>query len=555
MKKIIFITICLLLIISKVEAKEVYYSDYSSYSDFTTEPLISNELNEVNIETRYKFYKEERTNEEYSLLNQNRLYDLNDYIYTDYTDWGNSENVEGAEYEYQTLYHYQEMEEVRYIYFDNIYGSNEVLRLAEIKAFANNVQIPYEFHCTGCRNYTYSKITDGITEQNEAYVINDQRMYLDLLKTYPVDSLKIELYLYDITTETKTYAMHITRVTDGEAFYSKKFYQNFQNDDFSTIFPFTHTYKDLNVGNPLWKDWQISLEPVTTTDVRRVYIEIRSRYRFKLYKHYDLVRNYLDDYYLEQENYIKDENQSKKFYQKRTRDKLEIEDLKVTDLNTKIEDLIISTTDYDIIGNVDYETNGNYEVQIKTPYITIDKNVEIDIYENKLKELEQEVQKEQEEKESLLDQNTNIQKELENINIELNNKKEELNKLDSSYKEQIDNYEKTIKENNNAASLSLEQAQVAHNIEKNNLNSQIENYISTINQLNYQIDKNNSNYKKVVQEYKNSINEYQNELAKKTIKEETITSSVGSSKKSVILLIFVIIVLLIRNIRLNHRNM
>lgn len=555
MKKIIFLTISLLLTFFNVEAKEIYYSEYSDYTNFDDKKIVSDELNDVLMENRYKFYKEEKVNEEYTLLNKDRIYDLNDYIYTDYSDWGTNNNIDGAEYQFQTLYHYQDMEEVRYIYFDDIYGSNEVLRLAEIKAFSKDVQIPYEFHCSGCRNNTYSKITDGITEQNAAYVINGERMYLDLLKTYPVDSLKIELYLYDISTETKTYSMHITNVLDGDSFYTNKFYQNFQNDDFSTIFPFIHTYKDLNINKPLWKDWQITFQPTPATDTRKVEMETLSRYRYKLYKHYDIVKTYLNDYYLEHEGYIKDDSQTKTYYKKRSRDKLEIEDLKIIDKETNIEDLISSTINYEIIGEIDYNKNGIYNVEIKTPFITIEKTVEIDIYENELKQLEEQNKNLKQIVEAKEDATKKTSKTLETINNQLNEKNKELEEIKKNYQEQIKKYEDIIQENTNKSLSSLEQLQLTHNIEKSNLNSEIENYISKINELNYAVEKNNLSYKQVVQEYKKSINEYQNELAKKTVKEKTITSSTVNSKNSLLLLIFVIIVLLIRNIKLNNRKM
>lgn len=560
MKKIIFLTISLLLIIPTVEAKEIYYSEYSEFGEFQEEPLVNNELSDVVFETRYKFYKKERINEEYTELNKNYLFDMNDYIYTEYMDMPNEPINRDIEIMNEKTYYYQDMEDVRYVYFNDIYGSNEVLRIAEIKAFSNGIQIPYQFHCSGCRIESDIKVSDGKIQQNAAYVINGQTMYLDLLQNYTIDSLRIELYLYDITNEVKTYNMYITNVENGMPFYEKKFENNFQNDTLDTIFPFIHTYQSLDIKNPLWKERVISNQPISATDTRKVFVETKTKYRYKLYKKYELIDKYLDGYYVSYDGYIKDETQSKVYYKQRTRNKLEFEELKITDKNTIIDNLITSTTSYEIVGNIDYTKNGSYQIVIKTPYMDIDASVEIDIKENTIqeandKQLQKEITKLEKEVTKQLKEITKLEKEINEQAEEISNKDQKIIELEQNNQEQRNSYEQIIKENSTNELIALEQLQATHNIEKSNYNSQIENYISKINELNNQINSDNEKYKKVVNEYKKSINEYQNEISKKTIKEKTVTSSFGSSKKDVILLIFVIIVLLIRNIRLKSKNM
>ena len=57
MKKIIFGILILFVAVFHVNAKEIYYSDYSDFSEYTLEKIDSSELINVETERRYRFYE------------------------------------------------------------------------------------------------------------------------------------------------------------------------------------------------------------------------------------------------------------------------------------------------------------------------------------------------------------------------------------------------------------------------------------------------------------------------------------------------------------------
>ena len=83
MKKIFLGILTLLLITVEVEAKEVYYSEYSDFSDYSLDLAESSELVNSEMERRYRFYEELKVGEYRKMSGDNSKYsyfDLNDKI-------------------------------------------------------------------------------------------------------------------------------------------------------------------------------------------------------------------------------------------------------------------------------------------------------------------------------------------------------------------------------------------------------------------------------------------------------------------------------------------
>ena len=410
MKRIIFIILIVIFCQEKVYAK-TYYSKYGNYSDWSDEVLVENELMDVEIEKRYKWYYFDRLDDEYLKLSDNYVnIDYNDFIYTDYSDWEYTEILkqENIEVETRNIYKYQDIEDVRYIKLDNLYGSSNKFRITEIDVFVDGKKINFDIDCNSC-SYNYKTFfnNDEIKE-NMSFALNGSTLYIDLLSDYHISSIKIDLYLFDVTDELKTYDISFLD-KDKNIFLNKSFKSNFKHNTINDVYAFSYDATLLNLNNPIWKNEVYTTNSVKNTNTRKVTVLKQYRQREKMYKSYTLKQIYYNDYYVFKKGAISDENLYKLYYRSKKREKFTIDDVIVIKEKGKtIDDFIDSNIQYTINGEIDYGINDNYKIEIILPFEVIKKEVIVDIFENeidyykkRIEELEENIADLEEEKKSI----------------------------------------------------------------------------------------------------------------------------------------------------------
>ena len=142
MKKILFI-ILIISLIPQVNAKE--YTEYTPFSDYQEQVIVENELTDVKVERRYKYYKEikklgpyepkEKQIEEYPLV------DLKDYIYKDESEYLTikPEEKEGRIINTYDGVLYQKAKDVKYIKLINNSDKNIDISNFNLKYEENSI--------------------------------------------------------------------------------------------------------------------------------------------------------------------------------------------------------------------------------------------------------------------------------------------------------------------------------------------------------------------------------------------------------------------------------
>jgi hypothetical protein len=397
LKKIVFFFLFFFLCASHVIAdNEIYYSKYFPSTAWSESEIFESDTKLVETERRHMWYQEENILGDYYIEgandNEYPLIDYNDYIETDYSDWNltRPEDKPNRIINDRYFFEYQDMKEIRYIHISDIQGSYGALRISEIEIFAGNNKVNYNFYCQGCNSNFSNYINNGITIENMSNINNGGYLRIDLNNYYPLDSVKIKLYLFDVGTETKKYTIKMTRdmYSSSPVYTSLNISKNFSYNYLNEIVPFTYSAFDMNVISPEWYDKKITFNHVDSNITRFVLEKQEFQYKDFLYRYYKTEKIYCENYYKEQpvECNIKDENQFKDYYRYQQRDKVVIQsDLIIKDKNINLEDFIIDcTTDFEIHSDIDINNNGIYEIKFILPFDTIIKQVTVDIPENNI---------------------------------------------------------------------------------------------------------------------------------------------------------------------------
>lgn len=294
MKKLFLILVNILLFTNNVYANE-----------WSSEKL---EGNNVEVEYRYRFFKEKEEGK-YVNLKESVNYDFRDldnYIYSDYSDYKNScKNNDEYVIEYQKKYEYQKLIPVKYIKIRND-DTEDLLKISNYKIHNNMFVSKSKLHdCSNCttdgNNYIISPgghmtiETDNEIELNkldlEFSFEGEKHVNFALIYSKSDDFSKSNLVSY-LNTSTLISKYH---VNEGYLVYS-------------------------NYDNKVYTDYDI---------VQDKYIKVLSkeevcRYKEKLVYSYNIIREYYDDNYYkdvseltnvnEEDNYIKDLEDYKIYY-------------------------------------------------------------------------------------------------------------------------------------------------------------------------------------------------------------------------------------------------
>ena len=434
MKKILWL-IFLCLIVNKVDAK-VYYSEYSEFSPFQEEAIISSDTIDVIKEARYLWYKDTKILGEYKLYND--IDDFSDNCYmTEFTDWDNLkiDNI-GYVYEERNSYNYTMAKGVRYIHLYNLQGSYGSFRIPELDIKYKDKSINYTYTCEGCLEDFDDYIHNGIYEENESYITNGGYLIIDLGREYPIHLIDVIFYIFDLGNSDKLYTIGYSK-DKKNLLYSKSYNLKFSDEYWKNAVKRIHNADDIDTK--IWQYNELNTSPKDNDYVIKEERIKQYRYQEKWCKVYILEKEY-SNYSKEPVNdYInKVEESLKHFYSYRTRDKLEIDIKEITEKNFDLNNFIIySSDDVNINSNINWNKNGIYNISFQINDLIVNEKVKLNIESNTIEELN-EIIKDYENKIKELEEQLN------NCNLDkvcLNKKIIELNNLIKHYKDELNNLE------------------------------------------------------------------------------------------------------------------
>ena len=392
MKKILWL-IFLLVLGVKVEAKEVYYSDYSNFSEFQQEEVINSDIVEVEKEERYLWYKEIQEEQDYQLYNLEDSFS-DDCYFTEYSNWQNEKiDNPGYIYDERNVYQYTKAKSVRYIHLYNLQGSYGAFRMTELAIKVNNKEIDYKYTCEGCLSGFDDYINNGIYDENKSYINNGGSLIIDLGKQYPLNQIEVIFYIFDLGPSDKLYTIGYS--TDKkDIFIAQSYILNFADEYWDNALKVVKKITDLNISLQEWTTSETSYEVDDDTSIVDTKVTKQYRYQEKWCKVYQKKKEYYQEYSNKAiDDYIyRDEESKKTFYRYRTRDKLEIDVYDITDENFDLNNFIITSTDeVEITNNIDWNKNGIYDITFTLNDLIVTKSVILNIDSNTIDELEKEI--------------------------------------------------------------------------------------------------------------------------------------------------------------------
>ncbi len=392
MKKILWL-IFLLVLGVKVEAKEVYYSDYSNFSEFQQEEVINSDIVEVEKEERYLWYKEIQEEQDYQLYNLEDNFS-DDCYFTEYSNWQNEKiDNPGYVYDERNVYQYKKAKSVRYIHLYNLQGSYGAFRMTELTIKVNNKEIDYKYTCEGCLSGFDDYINNGIYDENKSYINNGGSLIIDLGKQYPLNQIEVIFYIFDLGPSDKLYTIGYS--TDKkDIFIAQSYILNFADEYWDNALKVVKKITDLNISLQEWTTSETSYEIDDDASIVDTKVTKQYRYQEKWCKVYQKKKEYYQEYSNKAiDDYIyRDEESKKTFYRYRTRDKLEIDVYDITDENFDLNNFIITSTDeVEITNNIDWNKNGIYDITFTLNDLIVTKSVNLNIDSNTIDELEKEI--------------------------------------------------------------------------------------------------------------------------------------------------------------------
>ena len=246
MKKFLWL-IFLLFLGVKIEAKEIYYSDYSIFSEFQQEEIIGSDIIDVEREDRYLWYKEIQEKQDYQLYNLEDKFS-NDCYLTNYSNWQDEKiNNPGYIYEERNVYQYTKSKTIRYIHLYNLQGSYGAFRMTELTIKVNNKEIDYEYICEGCLSGFDDYINNGIYDENKSYINNGGSLIIDLGKEYPLNQIEVIFYIFDLGPSDKLYTIGYSK-DKKDIFIAQSYILNFADEYWDNALKVVKKITDLNIS-------------------------------------------------------------------------------------------------------------------------------------------------------------------------------------------------------------------------------------------------------------------------------------------------------------------
>lgn len=342
----LIILLCLLNI--KIYALEnVEYSPYSEFSNWQEENVISSDLIDVETEKRYRWYKTDRVDGDYSIEgNNNPLFpfiDKDNYYETDFSLYSLNEpdSIPNRIIENKKIYSYKQIKPIRYIYLMRVGNLTGSFYISELNVYVDDQKINYSYYCGRCSNNFEYYINNENIYENNVYIYNNMEFRIDLNGYYDASKIRIELYLFDQSIANKNYQLILSPYFNLSApqYFYKEFSEQFYCNNISEVKHFSYLIDSSWLKEPEWFDWKESEEIVINSFTTEVKQQTLYRYKDIFYRYYQINKIYYDDkYYLDTpaEGYQHDENDYKYYYRYRTREVLKSPEL-ITNNNSSID--------------------------------------------------------------------------------------------------------------------------------------------------------------------------------------------------------------------------
>lgn len=375
MKKIVFLIFCFSLI--GVVSADTYYSDYSKFSDYQEEMVLSSDLVDVEVEDRYLWYQEKKVGDYFIFGEQDSIYsqvDMNRVKETRFSKWDSvvPEAKENRVMEHRVIYWYQEMLPARYVHLYDLRGENG-LNIVELLISYKDELIDYDVLCKGC-----------VSEEKNSFVVSEGgELFIDLGKEYSYADLNVTMVLHDESTLEKRYVFDITYDSEGKdvlaSRLSRLWFTNKKEENKEICFGGENSYllKDIK-----WGDEHYTTKEISENSFLKVRREEQYRYKDLLYYYYYLERTYKNGYdTVGNKTYpLQDLDSKKTFYSYRTRDKVVLKEPIVIDSDEDvIEDFILEVSgEYEVdVSKVNFSKNGVYPIVIQTDKQKIKKEITV----------------------------------------------------------------------------------------------------------------------------------------------------------------------------------
>lgn len=285
MKKILLILSSLILFLNQVQAEEWQILENNKHFN-----------DDIAIEFRYKFYKEEKKGDYFpingNISNKYLYHDENDYIYSKFSDWlMECPSVNTNITEEKLFYPYQKIKDTNYIHIQNF---TDDIGFEQIEIYSNDKKINYEFmKCDNCYD-------------NYDYVERYGRIFLKLDKSYDTSTLKFIIKAKEGYNNID-YSLYVTEDID-KYFYTLNARLSSNN---TTFIPDVNWVQDSSYTDIIYSD-----EEIESNIFNKILPTVNMcRYKEKLIFYYNYERKYYDNnYYVNVDGYIKDINDYKVYY-------------------------------------------------------------------------------------------------------------------------------------------------------------------------------------------------------------------------------------------------
>jgi hypothetical protein len=411
--------------INAMETK-TYYSEFGEYKEGYQEP---SDLIEVSSYYKYKYYYKD------TVLGDYYIYGENDYSYPfikeddiEFTEFSERTTIRPEEKPNRSIateeiFYYKDMKEIRYIFLYNIKGTYGAFRISEIEIYAGVNEIDFSIECGVCSPTFNQYVTDGNRAyRSDSLIYNGSYMMIDLNNYYPADSISFNMYLYETSNNPQTYSVAFTKEPSLDIkYFNLDVTKSFKSFNPIEVVKDEYNINVMNLTNPEYYDEQESYTPVYSTKTRVVrYVKYYS-YSDVLYRYYNEVYIYSEDYLDGPDGlYINLSDFKEEYFTHRKRDKLVIKyPITITNDTYNLDDYILlctSSCSYELVKEVDrnyvlfkvndsvYEEEINIILNKTNKEIAIEKKDEIKTQIEVKKELKELTKKEKENK------NTDINK-------------------------------------------------------------------------------------------------------------------------------------------------
>lgn len=357
MKKVFVLILMLWICVRPVHAK-TYYGQYGEYSDFKEEAISSTDTVSVQKNDFYHVYKE---NINYEYLDESQ-YEKTGKFNMEYSSWTEDSSIldQKSEIEKCVEYKYKTFKEMKYFYFTNSSGTVHI------------------------DNMTISDNKSGKILMTNS----DFMMYQNDTLIFNIDEYNLANLVMDIVVDkrnVKDLYMKLSISDDKNIFSSNKITIKVMEESSNNKIVTLNISSFDNLDMVLNAEEKIS---ICDTNIKGMIIEEKNIYRniFKKYEYKVITKEYKDIYSdVSLEGYKLDYTDYKTYYRYKIRDKVVLSDnLSIDNKQIDLKKFVLESTtkNIEITSNLNLNINGLYNINFILPFKTVSEEIRVDIKEN-----------------------------------------------------------------------------------------------------------------------------------------------------------------------------